>query len=320
MLTFIIRRLLITSLLLVVISVVSFAIFTLTPGSPFPWADLNPKISPAVKENYRKKFHLDQPLHKQYWFIMSGMLTGKLTSIKDERPVLEKIGERLPATLRLNLTSLIIDTIFGITLGVYAARYAGRAPDTITSILAFVFIALPGFWVAYLVVIFLVQCAGTPLFGTHTLGVNLHGNFQIALDEMWHLLVPSSILAIGGIAAQSRYMRASMIESLSEDYIRTARAKGLSDEVVLYKHAFRNSVRPLITGIGYLLPELIGGSVIIETIFAYPGMGRLAYDAALARDYPVLMTFNFIGALLILLGNLIADVLYAVVDPRVRLQ
>src|ERR1043166_1524226 len=157
MITFIIRRLLITSVLLVVISIVSFLIFTLTPGSPFPWADLNPKITPAVKEAFRKKYHLDQPLHKQYWFIMSGMFTGKLTSIKDERPVLKKIGERLPATLRLNLAALVIDTVFGITLGVFAARYAGRAPDTLTGILAFVFIALPGFWISYLIVILLVD-------------------------------------------------------------------------------------------------------------------------------------------------------------------
>lgn len=319
MLPFIIRRFLITGLLLVVISLVSFAIFTLTPGSPFPWADLNPKITPAVKEAFRRKFHLDQPLYKQYAFIMSGMFTGKLTSIKDERPVLKKIGERLPATLRLNFAALLIDTIFGITLGVFAARYAGRWPDTISSLLAFVFIALPGFWISYLIVIFLVQSVGVPLLGTASFGVDFKNGWQLAMDRIWHLFVPAIVLAIGGIAVQSRYMRASMIEALSEDYIRTARAKGLSDDDVLYKHAFKNSVRPLITGLGYLLPALISGSLIIETIFAYPGMGRLAYEAALERDYPVLMTFNFVSAVLILTGNLLADLLYAFVDPRVRL-
>src|SRR5438874_5184514 len=247
MLAFVIRRLLITGVLLVVISIVSFLIFTLTPGSPFPWADLNPKISKAVKENYRKKFHLDQPLHKQYWFIMSGMLTGKLTSIKDERPVLKKLGERLPATLQLNLVSLVIDTVFGIVLGVFGARYAARWPDIATSLLSFVFIALPGFWISYLIVIFLVQSVGVPLLGTATLGVDFKNPIEIGLDRLWHVLIPALVLAIPGIAEESRYMRGSMIESLSEDYIRTARAKGLPAELVLYKHAFRNSIRPLIT-------------------------------------------------------------------------
>src|SRR5581483_313369 len=282
--------------------------------------DLNPKFPPAVKEAYRKKYHLDQPLYKKYTFIMSGLLSGNLTSIKDERPVLEKIGERLPATLRLNLMSLLIDTVFGITLGVFAARYAGRWPDLATSIMAFVFIALPGFWISYLVVIGLVQGIGVPVLGTHSFGLDFKNGFQVALDKFWHVLVPATVLALGGIAAQSRYMRGSMIETLGEEYIRTARAKGLPDHLVLYKHAFKNSIRPLITGLGYLLPALISGSVIVETIFAYPGIGRLAYDAVLERDYPLIMAFNFITAVLILIGNLIADVLYALVDPRVRLE
>ncbi len=137
---------------------------------------------------------------------------------------------------------------------------------------------------------------------------------------IWHLLLPAIMLALGGIAAQSRYIRASMLETLREDYIRTARAKGLDKDTVFYKHALRNSVRPLITGIGGLLPALIGGAVIVETIFAYPGIGQLGYQAMLERDYPTLVTLNFITAVLVLLGNLIADVLYAIVDPRVRLE
>jgi peptide/nickel transport system permease protein len=140
------------------------------------------------------------------------------------------------------------------------------------------------------------------------------------LDRIWHLLIPATVLALGGLAAQSRYLRATMIESLREDYIRTARSKGLAENVVLYKHALRNSIRPIISGIGMLLPAMISGAVIIETIFAYPGMGRLGYEAVLERDYPTLVALNFVVAALVLLGNLISDLLYAAVDPRVRLE
>jgi peptide/nickel transport system permease protein len=320
MTAFIIRRLLISFVLLFFISVISFFIITLTPGSPYPWGELNPKVSEEVKRVFREKFHLDRPLHEQYAFIMRDLLTGELRSIKDERPVLEKIGERLPATLVLNLGALALSLSFGLMLGVYGARHAGRPPDVITSVLAFVFIALPGFWVSYLLAIGLVNYAAIPILGTHTIGVTFANGLEVFLDRWWHVMLPASILAIGGIAVQSRFIRASMIETLREDYIRTARAKGLDENVVFYRHALRNSIRPLITGIGMLLPALIGGAVIIENIFAYPGMGRLGYEAVLERDYPTLVALNFVTAALVLLGNLVADVLYAVVDPRVRLE
>jgi peptide/nickel transport system permease protein len=320
MTAFIIRRLLISVVLLFFISLISFFIITLTPGSPYPWGELNPKVSEDVKRIFREKFHLDRPLHEQYGFIMRDLFTGELRSIKDERPVLQKIAERLPATLVLNLAALALSLSFGLMLGVYGARYAGRPPDVITSILAFVFIALPGFWVSYLLAIGLVNYAAVPILGTHTIGVTFANGLEVFLDRWWHVMLPASILAIGGIAVQSRFIRASMIETLREDYIRTARAKGLDENAVFYRHALGNSIRPLITGIGMLLPALIGGAVIIENIFAYPGMGRLGYEAVLERDYPTLVALNFVTAALVLVGNLLADVLYAVVDPRVRLE
>ena len=317
---FIIRRLLVSFVLLFFISLISFFIITLTPGSPYPWGELNPKVSEDVKRIFREKFHLDKPLHEQYGFIMRDLFTGELRSIKDERPVLAKIAERLPATLALNLAALALSLSFGLLLGVYGARHAGRPPDVITSVLAFVFIALPGFWVSYLLAIGLVNYGAVPILGTHTIGVTFSNGLEVFLDRWWHVMLPASILAIGGVAVQSRFIRASMIETLREDYIRTARAKGLDENAVFYRHALRNSVRPLITGIGMLLPALIGGAVIIENIFAYPGMGRLGYEAVLERDYPTLVALNFVTAALVLLGNLLADVLYAVVDPRVRLE
>lgn len=320
MTSFLFRRLALSVVLLFFISIISFFIVTMTPGSPYPWGELNPKISEEVKANFRKKFHLDRPLHEQYALIMRDLFTGNLRSIKDDRPVLTRILERLPATLALNITSIAISLAFGTLLGVFAARHAGRWQDMGGSFVAFLFIALPGFWVSYLAAIVLVKGFGVPILGTRSYGIDFPNAFASGLDQLWHLLLPALILALGGIAAQSRYLRATMIGTLREDYVRTARAKGLSEEVVLYKHALRNSIRPLVTGIGMLLPALISGSVIIESIFAYPGMGRLGYEAVLDRDYPTIVALNFVVAALVLLGNLISDLLYAAVDPRVRLE
>ncbi len=320
MTSFLLRRLALSVVLLFIISLISFFIVTLTPGSPYPWGELNPKISAEVKANFRKKFHLDRPLHEQYAFIMRDLFTGNLRSIKDDRPVMAKIMERLPATLALNFTAILISLAFGTLLGVYAARHAGRWQDMAGSFLAFLFIALPGFWISYLLAIVLVKEFGVPILGTQSYGIEFPNAAAAELDRVWHLLIPATILALGGLASQSRYLRATMIETLREDYIRTARAKGLAEEVILYKHALRNSIRPLVTGIGMLLPALISGSVIIESIFAYPGMGRLGYEAVLERDYPTIVALNFVVAALVLLGNLISDLLYAAVDPRVRLE
>ena len=320
MTSFIIRRLALSVVLLFIISIISFFIVTLTPGSPYPWGELNPKISPEVKATFRKKFHLDQPLPTQYAFIMRDLFTGNLRSIKDDRPVMSRILERLPATLSLNFTAILISLSFGTLLGVYAARHAGRWQDMASSFFAFLFIALPGFWISYIVAIVLVKNFGIPILGTQSYGIAFPNEFAVILDRIWHLLLPASILALGGFAAQSRYLRATMIETMREGYIRTAQSKGLTEEGILYKHALRNSIRPLIAGIGMLLPAMISGSVVIETIFAYPGMGRLGYEAVLERDYPTLVALNFVLAALILLGNLISYLLYAAVDPRVSLE
>jgi len=319
-LNFVARRLLISIVLLFGISLISFFMITLAPGSPYPWGELNPKITPQVKEMFRKKFHLDEPLYQQYWLNMRDLFSGRLKSIKDDRPVLQKILERLPATITLNVASILLSLTFGLLLGIYCARYAGRPPDFWVSLLAFVFIAVPTFWIANMAIIGLVKFTSVPVLGTQSYGIDFPNFLALGLDRIWHIALPAVVLSLGGIAVQSRYIRASMLETLREDYIRTARAKGLEEDVVFYKHALRNSIRPLITGIGSLLPALIGGSIIVETIFAYPGMGRLGYEAVLERDYPTLVALNFIVAALVLLGNLLSDILYAVVDPRVRLE
>lgn len=293
---------------------------TLTPGSPYPWGEMNPKISPEVKAAFRKKFHLDRPLPEQYELMISDLLKGRLRSMKDDLPVLQKILERLPATLALNVTAIFLSLSFGTLLGIYGACYKDRWQDLLSSLLTFCFIALPGFWISYLVIIALVKYTGIPFLGTHSYGIDFPNHFSLWLDRAWHIMLPALLLSLAGMATQSRYLRASIIEALQENYILTARAKGLSKNVVLYQHALKNSLRSLITGLGMLLPSLISGAVIIESIFAYPGMGQLGYQAVLERDYPTLIALNFIVAALVLLGNLIADVLYAIIDPRVRLE
>ncbi|PWU05630.1 MAG: peptide ABC transporter permease [Verrucomicrobia bacterium] len=320
MTAFILRRLAISAILLFFVSIVAFLIITLAPGSPYPWGDLNPKISPAVQNAFRKRFHLDQPIYKQYLLTMRDLFSGDLRSTKDDRPVLQKIAERLPATLKLNILALTLAFTFGILLGVFCVRHYGRAPDTFASLIAFILIALPSFWISYLITIALVKVFAVPILGTQSYGIAFSNDLRKWLDTFWHLALPATVLSLNGIAVQSRFIRASMAETLKEDYIRTARAKGLPEDAVFYKHALRNSIRPLVTGLGYLLPALLGGSVIVETIFAYPGIGRLGYQAVLDRDYPSLIALNFITAALVLLGNLFADLLYAVVDPRVRLE
>jgi len=320
MLNFLIRRSLISVFLLFCISIVSFFMVTLAPGSPYPWGELNPKITPQVKEMFRKKFHLDRPLHEQYWLNMRDLFTGELRSIKDDRPVLARIAERLPATVWLNVAAITLSLTFGLLIGVFCARFAGKPADTLISFGVFIFIAVPTFWIANLAIIGLVNWAAVPVLGTQSYGISFPNFASLWLDRIWHIALPATILSLGGIAVQSRYIRASMLETLGEGYIRTARAKGLDEDTIFYKHALRNSIRPLITGIGGLLPALIGGSVIVETIFAYPGMGRLGYEAVLERDYPTLVALNFIVAALVLLGNLLSDLLYALVDPRVRLE
>ena len=320
MLKLIFRRLLIAVPLLIGITILSFLIINLAPGGQvaLPGNEMNPGLNPHVREMIARQFHFDQPIYKQYWLMMRDMFTGRLTSFKDNRSALLKVLERVPATLALSAMAFLITFSGSLPLGIYASRHKGRWQDRAVSILSFALISLPTFWVAYMLVLVFVRTWGIPVLGTRTFGVDYPGAFSLVADVTWHVFLPALTLALGGIAVQSRYMRASMVEAMNEEYIRTARAKGVPESQVAYKHALRNSLRPIVTFIGYLLPALLGGSVIIEQIFAYPGMGRLTYQALLERDMPVIMVSLTVGSALLVVGNLIADILYGVVDPRVR--
>jgi peptide/nickel transport system permease protein len=246
------------------------------------------------------------------------LFTGDLYSFKDGKPVLDKILERLPATLVLNAMATLLIFSLAIPLGIFSATHRYSFLDNLGTFLAFLGISIPSFWLAYLLILGVVKIFGVPVLGLRSFGLDQPGIWVLLSDRIWHLMLPATVLAVGGIAAISRYTRSSMLEVLRQDYIRTAKAKGLTDEEVHYRHALRNALLPIITLFGFLVPGLIGGSVIIETVFAWPGIGRLAYQAVLSRDYSVVMTILTLTSALTLLGNLLADILYAFTDPRIR--
>jgi peptide/nickel transport system permease protein len=308
--------------LLIGISFISFVVIQLAPGSPVErLTELNPKASPEVRERLEKAFGLDQPIYVQYVRWLGRMVKGDFgTSFStDRRPVLEKIRDALPVTLLLNALELALILMIGIPIGVYSAVHPYSLSDRITTVFVFLGFAMPTFWIALLcMMLFGVKLGWLPISGLVSLDHAQLGGWARAWDLASHLILPVTVSAVTGLAGISRYMRSSMLEVIRQDYITTARAKGLSENAVVYSHALRNALLPVITILGLSLPSLIGGSVIFETIFAIPGMGRLFFDSVLSRDYPLVMGVLVIGAILTLLGNLLADVSYAIADPRLR--
>ena len=324
MLQYILKRLLFMVPLLIGITVICFAVMHLAPGSPTDLqTQMNPRASAEAKERLRALYELDKPLHEQYWSWVSKLAVldlGKSFS-QDHRPVADKILERLPITILLNVLSMLLILAIAIPIGVLSAVHQDSLFDKATGVFVFVGFAVPTFWLALLLMIFFgVNLNWLPISGIRSLNYEYLPPGAAFWDFLKHLILPVLLSAFGGLAGLSRYMRSNMLEVIRQDYIMTARAKGLSERTVIYKHALRNALLPVITILGLSIPGLIGGSVIFETIFAIPGMGQLFYMSVMARDYPVVMGILFIGALLTLLGNLIADVSYAVADPRIRVS
>jgi len=301
------------------VSIVSFLIIHLAPGEPSQIDPLNPKFTPEVLERFRKEFHLDKPLHVQYLYFYQNLLTGKTVSWKDNQSVLKKIWERFLNSLPLFIVGTIITWTLSFPIGIRSAIFRGRLYDRSATFLSYLLISIPGFFFAYILIILVVTHFHVPVIGMETFGIGDTSVPYMFMDRIWHLILPSFLGASGGIAVLSRYVRSQMLEVEGQDYVRTARAKGLPAEQVYYKHALRNALLPFVTMFGLILPGLIGGSVIIESIFSWPGMGRMAFEAILARDYPVILTVNFASAVLVLAGTFISDLLYLVVDPRIRL-
>ena len=301
------------------VSIVSFLIIHLAPGEPGQVDPLNPKFTPEVVERFKKEFHLDKPLHVQYLYFYQNLLTGKTVSWKDNQSVLNKIWERFLNSLPLFIVGTILTWTLSFPVGIRSAIFRGRLYDRSATFLSYLLISIPGFFFAYILIILVVTYFHVPVIGMETFGIGDTSVPYMIMDRIWHLILPSVLGATGGIAVLSRYVRSQMLEVEGQDYVRTARAKGLPAEQVYYKHALRNALLPFVTMFGLILPGLIGGSVIIESIFSWPGMGRMAFEAILARDYPVILTVNFVSAVLVLAGTFISDLLYLVVDPRIRL-
>ena len=303
---------------LLLISIVSFGVVHLAPGSPSQIDPMNPRFTKEQLERYRAAFDLDKPLYVQYALFYQRLFTGQLRAFKDNQPVLPKLVERAWNSLPLFVVGTILVWCFAFPLGITTAIRRSSWFDQATTVLVFALISIPGFYLSYLALIFVVQTFGVDVIGMQTFGRETAGWTRV-MDRTWHLVLPSLLAAAAGIAYLSRYVRSQMLEVANSDYVRTARAKGLPEDDVLYRHALRNGLLPFVTMLGLLIPGLIGGSVIFETIFAWPGIGRLGYEAILARDYPVVIALNFIAAVLTLVGTLLSDLLYMVVDPRIRL-
>jgi peptide/nickel transport system permease protein len=319
MFSFIGRSIIQKTVTLFFVSVISFLIIHLAPGEPSQVDPLNPKFTPEMVERFRQQFHLDKPLYTQYLLFYKDLFTGKIVSWKDNQPVLLKIWERFLNSLPLFIVGTLLTWTLSFPVGIRSAIFRGGIYDRGATFFAYLLISIPGFFFAYVMIIFVVSVFHVPVIGMETFGMGAASWPHQLMDRVWHLLLPSVLGATGGIAVLSRYVRSQMLEVEGQDYIRTARAKGLAPDQVHYKHALRNALLPFVTMFGLILPGLIGGSVIIESIFSWPGMGRMAYEAILARDYPIILTVNFLSAVLVLTGTFISDILYLVVDPRIRL-
>lgn len=320
---YILKRLLLIIPMLIGISLIMFVVMRIAPGDPASIRyGLNPEVSESARANFNKMYGLDKPVLVQFalWMKRMALLDfGK--SLMDDRPVRDMILSRLPATLLLEITSLVLIFFIALPIGIISAVKRDSLFDRVTTVVVFIGYAMPTFWLALiLIVVFGLKLGWFPISGMspwYTAYLDGFGRFQ---DLVWHMVLPLVVTAFGGLAALSRYSRSSMVEVLQENYILTARAKGLSEKRVVMTHALKNALLPIVTILGLTLPGLISGSFIFETIFAWPGMGRLGYEAIMNYDYPVVMGVGVIATLLTLVGIFLSDVAYALVDPRIRLE
>lgn len=328
---YVIKRILLFIPTLIAITLITFAISHLAPGDPTELkvgvsnenmkADEKSQLNQEAKNYYKKKWGLDKPIYMQYFIWLGNMATGDFgNSFVDNRPVMSKIMERIPITASIDAIIVILAYLIAIPIGIYSAARQYSIGDRLSTFMLFVLYSLPDFWVATMAIIFLANVEYIKIFptsGLTTLGSDNWSLLARMWDRLYHLILPVTASALASFAFLSRQMRGSMLEVIRQDYIRTARAKGLKEKTVVLKHALRNSLIPIITLLGGILPGLIGGSVIVETIFSIPGVGQLAFQALISRDYPLIMAELVLSAVLTMLGLLVVDILYAFVDPRI---
>lgn len=331
MTTYLLRRLLLMIPTMLLITAVVFAVLKIAPGNPFSAAQMSAEgavkqMNPDDYQALLQRYGLDRPWYVQYGRWLGNLLVGSLgDSFSERRPVSEVffgggMHSRFGATLTLNLVALLLMTAVALPVGLHAAAKRGGWFDRLSAVVLYMLYSLPSFWIAVLLILLVgVQWKLLPVMGMRSDGYEALGAGGKILDFLKHAALPAICIAYGGLAFMARFARASLLEVLKQDYIRTARAKGLSERVVLYRHALRNATIPLLTLAGLLLPGLISGSVIIEQVFAWPGLGQLYVAAIYTRDYPIIMAMTLMGAAAVLLSNLLTDAAYAFADPRVRL-
>jgi peptide/nickel transport system permease protein len=314
---YIVRRILISIPVLFGITVVTYVIVTLAPGDPVS-ALVNPEtvaaLGPGWLEQQRAELGLNRPLPVRYALWMKQILRGNLGySYSDRQPVADKITERLWPTLKLMLTVQLLALLIAVPIGVLSAVKQYSWLDYLATVFGFTTISVPSFFLALAgIYLFAIKLRWLPTAGMGTIGKP-----SSIIDSLEHLILPATVLGLAQAAPLIRYTRSSMLETIRQDFVRVARAKGLSETRVITRHALRNALIPLVTVVALTLPQLLGGTVIIEQVFSWPGMGTLAIKAVRARDYPTMMAINMIGAVAILVSSLIADVLYAWIDPRI---
>jgi peptide/nickel transport system permease protein len=320
MFSYVLRRILGAIPLIFGVLTLTFFIIRLAPGDPASFF-IQPGVSPKVAEQMREQYGLNDPLIVQYFKWLGNILQGDFgRSFSRHQPVFDVILEAVPITISLALIGITMEFIFGILLGVISAVKQGTKLDRTLTVSALFIYSMPEFWLSLmLIIIFSLKLGWFPASNLNSIGADSFGTVEFILDRLHHLVLPIFVLSLGGTAGLARYVRGQMLEVIRQDYIRTARAKGLSEKIVIFKHALRNALLPVVTILGGSLPALFSGALFIEVIFAIPGMGRIAVEAVFARDYPLIIANTFISGTLIVLGNLLADVLYAVVDPRIKL-
>ncbi|EIJ81856.1 oligopeptide ABC transporter permease [Bacillus methanolicus PB1] len=315
MLSYIPRRTFAAIPLLLGITVISFVIIQMAPGDPASLL-MDPNISPADKEKFIEKYGLNDPIHVQYLKWLGNMLQGDFGTslIRKGTPVIELIINRLPNTLLLMAVSTLIALLISIPFGIISATKRYSKLDYLVTVASFLGLAIPNFWLGLiLIMVFAVHLKWFPTGGVAT----LNAPFSI-WDRIHHLIMPAFVLASADMASLTRYTRSSMIEVINQDYMRTARAKGFNERKVIYNHGLKNGLIPIITIFGLMIPGFIGGAVVVESVFGWPGLGKLFIDSAFQRDYPVIMALTVISAVFVVISNLFADILYAIFDPRIE--
>jgi peptide/nickel transport system permease protein len=317
---FVFRRIVHALVLVLITITVTFLAVQLAPGDALS-RYYSPEIDPDVMGRVRVQLGLDDPAYVQFGRWLWSFVRGDFgMSLHNHRPVADILRETIPRTLRMTLIAFLVQLFVGLGVGLAAAWKRGRAADTLLSATALVVYAVPAFYLAYLLIaLFSLRLDWLPTSGIQSIGVEFSSFWARMADEAAHLVLPVLVLGVASAAGLARYTRGSLVEVFGMDFVRTARAKGMPEGRILTRHVFRNALPPILTVVGLSVPFLLGGAVVVEKVFAYPGMGALLVDSIFARDYPVVLAVNFIAACMVIAGNLLADVSYVLADPRTKL-